>query len=87
MDEYHHFFLVFNEHSHVSNLHIDVVLFNVILLQQNQEFQLIGAVLCQNLVARQWHLVLVSPAVECGQCVTDKAAFSCEENKTKRFNP
>lgn len=81
MDEYRSFPLVFNGHSHVSNFHIDMVLFNVILLQQNHEFHFSSAVLCQNLVARQWHLVLVSPVVECGQCVSGETAFSCEESK------
>lgn len=81
VDENRSFFLIFNGHSHVSNFHIDMVLFNVILLQQNHEFQLIGAILCQNLVARQRHLVLVTPAVECGQCVSDEATFGCEGKK------
>ncbi len=56
-----------------------MVLFNVILLQQNHELQLISAILCQNLVARHRHLVLVSPAIECGQRVFDEATLSCEE--------
>lgn len=53
-----------------------MVLFNVILLQQDHELQLIGAILCQNLVARQGHIILVSPVVECGQCVSVEATFS-----------
>lgn len=57
---------VYRGHLHVSNFHIDVVLLDVILLQQNNEFQLVGAILCQNLVARQRHLVVVPPAVERG---------------------
>lgn len=81
MVENYSFFPVFNKTSHVSNLHIDMVLFNVILLKQNHKFQLIGAILCQNLVARQRHLVLVSPVVECGQCVSVEATFSCEKRK------
>lgn len=79
------FSLVHSGHLHVSNFHIDVVLLDVILLQQNNEFQLVGAILCQNLVARQRHLVLVSPAVERGQCVLAETAFSCEESKTLCF--
>lgn len=75
------FFLNVLVHSHVSNFHIDVVLFSVILLQQNHELQLIGAILCQNLVARQRHLVLVFPAIECGQCVSAEATLSYEERK------
>lgn len=74
-------FFICKEHSHVSNFHIDMVLFSVILLQQNHEFHLIGAILCQNLVAGDGHLILVSPLVECGQCVAGKATFSCEDIK------
>lgn len=61
-------------------------LFIVILLHQNHKFQFIGTILGQNLVARQRHLVLVSPVVECGQCICDDAAFSCKEYKYS-FNP
>lgn len=82
VDENNYFFLVFNGHSHVSNFHIDMVLLNVILLQENHEFQLISAILCQNLVARQWHLVLVSSVVECGQCVSVEATLYCEEKQS-----
>lgn len=74
---------VFDKHLHVSNLDIDMVLFNVILLQQNHEFQLISAILSQDLVARQRHLVLVSPVVECGQCVSVESTLSCRERKVK----
>lgn len=69
-------FKKFYKHSHVSNFHVDMVLFNVIFLQQDHEFQLLCAILCQDLVARQGHLVLVSPVVECGQYVSLEAAFS-----------
>lgn len=67
---------VFFEYSHVSNFHIDMVLFNVIPLQQNQGFKFLGAILSQHLVAREWHLVPVFYVVECSQCVSDEATFS-----------
>lgn len=76
MDENCSLFFCCYGNSHISKFHIDLVLFNVILLQQNHEFQLICAILCQNLVARQRHLVLVFPAVECGQYVFVEATFS-----------
>lgn len=53
----------------------------MILLQQNYEFELFCTILCQNMVARQRHLGLVPPAVECGQCVLAEATFSCEHKK------
>lgn len=64
--ENHTFNIVYNKHSHVSDFHIDMFQFSRILLQQNYEFQLICAILCQNLVAGQWHLGLVSSVVEGG---------------------
>lgn len=36
--ESHIFNIVYNKHSHVSDLHIDMFLFSQILLQQNYEF-------------------------------------------------
>lgn len=45
------FFRVFNEILHVSNLHTDLLLSSVILPQQNDEFQFVCAILCQNLIA------------------------------------
>ena len=82
----HRLNLFFNVHSHVSNFHVDVVLFSMILLQQNHELQFISAILCQNLVARQWHLVLVFPAIECGQCVSVEATLGYEERKLLVIN-
>lgn len=72
-----------HKYSHVSDLHIDVVLFNLVLLQQNHEFELLGAILGQNLVARQGHLVLVPPVVECGQGVLGEATLSWNGGKNK----
>lgn len=54
-----------------------MVLVQVILLQKNHEFQLIGAILSQDLVAGQRTDILVPPVVECGHCVSRKATFSC----------
>lgn len=68
----------FCAHSHVGDLNIDVFPFSVVALHQHNEFQLVRAVLGQNLVARQWHLELVCPSVEGGQCVLDVATLSCE---------
>lgn len=76
-DEVFHVFF-FCAHSHVGNLNIDVFPFNVIALHQHNEFQLVRAVLGQNLVARQRHLGLVFPVVEGGQRVLDVATLSCE---------
>lgn len=65
-------------HSHVSDLYIYVFLFNVIILQHNNEFHLGCAVLNQNLVARLWHLGVVFDVVEGGQQVLDVITLSCE---------
>lgn len=65
-------------HSHVGDLHVDVFPFDVIFLQQDNEFQLVCTVLGQNLVAGLRHLGLVPPVVEGGQRVPDVAALSCK---------
>lgn len=70
--------LLFCAHSHVGYLNVDVFPFDVIALYQHDEFQLVCAVLDQNLVARQRHLGLVFPVVEGGQGVLDVATLSCE---------
>lgn len=75
------FFSFHDKHSLPCNLHVDRVLFTLIFPQQNNEFQLICAVLCQNLRARQKRRDIVSPLVECGQCASTEAAFSWEEKK------
>lgn len=62
---------------------MDRVLFTLVSLQQNNEFQLICAVLCQNLRARHKRRDVVSPLVECGQCASAEAAFSWEEKKNE----
>ena len=64
------------KYSHVSELHVDRVLLKLVLLQQNHEFELVGAILSQNLIARQGHLILVPPVVECGQGVLGVATLS-----------
>lgn len=62
---------------HVCNLNVDQVLFlGLVPLQQNYEFKFLGAILCQNLVARVRHLVLEFPVVECGHCVFGHGAHS-----------
>lgn len=80
------FFSFRGKHSLPCNLHVDGVLFTLIFLQQNNEFQLICAVLCQNLWARQKRGDVVLPLVECGQCALAEAAFSWEEEKKKCYS-
>ena len=58
-----------------------MVLFSGVLLQQNNEFELLGAILGQNLVARQGYLIPVPPVVERGQGVLGEATLSWEKNK------
>lgn len=65
-------------HSHVGDLNIDVFLLDMIALHQHSEFQLVRAVLDQNLVARQRYLGLVFPVVESGQGVRNVGTLSCE---------
>lgn len=77
------FFSLHDKHSLPCNLHVDRVLFTLIFLQQNNKFQLICAVLCQNLRARQKRGDVVTPHVECGQCASAEAAFSCEGEKNE----
>lgn len=48
----------------------------MILLQQNHEFELCGAILSQNLVAGERHVDLVLLVVKCCQCVSDHATFN-----------
>lgn len=79
------FFSFHDKHSLPRHLHVDRGLFTLISLQQNNEFQLICAVLCQNLRARHKCRDVVSPLVECGQCVSAEAAFSWEEKKKKCY--
>lgn len=50
----------------------------MIVVQQNNEFQLVSAVLSQDLVAGQRPLWLVFPVVEVGQHVLGIATLSCE---------
>ena len=67
---------------HVSDLHIDLVLFLwLIPLQQNNEFKFRGTILSQNLGARVGHLVLVFPVVECDHCVFDHGTLSWSKKK------
>lgn len=67
---------------HVSNHHVDVVLFLCLVpLQQNYEFMLQCAVLSQNLVARVRHLVPELPVIKCDHCVLGDGAVSWNEQK------
>lgn len=67
---------------HVSNHHVDVVLFLCLVpLQQNYEFMLQCAVLSQNLVARVRHLVPELQVVKCDHRVPGQGALSWSGQK------
>lgn len=70
--------IFFCAHSHVGDLNIDVFPLDVIALHLHNEFQLIRAVLGQNLVARHRHLDLVCLLVEGGQHLLNVGTLSCE---------
>lgn len=73
-------FHCWQQHLHVRQLDVQVLLFReFILLQEDDEFQLLGAVLSQHLVAGVWHLIPVLPVVEGGEGFTEHGALSWEQ--------